>query len=337
MRKYLHLILLLLIVNFYKAQYSITSAANPSLGDIDAYDRLDTITLFHGTSGSNQTWNYSAITISLVCVNHTTYVPVSIVPTYTMYPTANLATDAAIGNKAMLNVSGTKIDIVGHAGFSVASSFSYPNPLTLITLPFSYGSNYIDSYTASAPSYTASGTFTHVADGYGTLQLPSITLYNVLKTTEDLVQTSFDGIMTGNLRRHTTKYYSAISKFPLLVIHTVTNVATGGGLMQSCHITGTLYKNYINAAIEYSEKLKTFEIYPNPARNEISLIPYDSNLIIQEVSIVNGLGQTVKSCSIDNQFTGNKITIPISDLSSGIYYVKVTSDKEPRIKKIIIE
>lgn len=69
-------------------------------------------------------------------------------------------------------------------------------------------------------------------------------------------------------------------------------------------------------------------IFPNPAKNTLTLIAETAG--VQEVKIVNSLGQIVKEFS----FEAN-VTIDIRDLNSGVYFVKVLGDN-PVTKKVVV-
>ena len=73
-------------------------------------------------------------------------------------------------------------------------------------------------------------------------------------------------------------------------------------------------------------------LFPNPAKNVIT-IQSESELKNSNVQLLNALGQTVKSISIENTTT----SINISDLNSGIYFVQLNYNNQKLIKKIIKE
>jgi len=70
-----------------------------------------------------------------------------------------------------------------------------------------------------------------------------------------------------------------------------------------------------------------FTAYPNPVKNVLTLKTEDA--IINTV-IINGVGQTVKSFK-------NISYLDVSDLSAGIYFVKVSTAKGSSVQKVIKE
>ncbi|GAA3588538.1 T9SS type A sorting domain-containing protein [Flavivirga amylovorans] len=74
--------------------------------------------------------------------------------------------------------------------------------------------------------------------------------------------------------------------------------------------------------------LSRFRISPNPATFQTT-IKLNKGLILEKISIYNGLGQFIKSTQ--------KSIIDTSDLSSGMYYLQIVTDKGNATKKLIIE
>ena len=70
-------------------------------------------------------------------------------------------------------------------------------------------------------------------------------------------------------------------------------------------------------------------MFPNPAKNTLTLASEMEG--IQEVQIVNSLGQIVKEFSFETS-----LTIDVKDLNNGIYFVKILSDN-PVTKKIVVK
>jgi len=79
------------------------------------------------------------------------------------------------------------------------------------------------------------------------------------------------------------------------------------------------YKNGAATAVNDIELKPTFTIYPNPATTSLQL-QFTEPLAVQKIHILNLNGQTVKE-------TQDATNIDISELSTGLYFVKVISDK----------
>ena len=70
-------------------------------------------------------------------------------------------------------------------------------------------------------------------------------------------------------------------------------------------------------------------IFPNPAKNTLTLASEIEG--IQEVQIVNSLGQIVKEFSFESN-----VTIDVKDLSNGIYFVKILGNN-PVTNKVVVK
>ncbi len=79
---------------------------------------------------------------------------------------------------------------------------------------------------------------------------------------------------------------------------------------------------------------KVFQIFPNPATNEITLsLPEEQN--INSISIFNSLGMEVKSIE-QTEIIGNKITISTTDLPVGLYHCSFVNQTERVTKSFVV-
>ena len=72
-------------------------------------------------------------------------------------------------------------------------------------------------------------------------------------------------------------------------------------------------------------------VYPNPSKGKI-LIQNLSNSITQNISVRNSLGNLVKVFENNNSL----ISIDLSNLENGIYFIEINSSIGKRIEKIIL-
>ncbi|WP_405610463.1 T9SS type A sorting domain-containing protein [Polaribacter sp. Asnod1-A03] len=71
-----------------------------------------------------------------------------------------------------------------------------------------------------------------------------------------------------------------------------------------------------------------FSMYPNPSKNKFN-IELSSELIIKKIEVFNSIGLLVK--------TAQKKEITTSSFATGIYFVRITTNKGKAIEKLIIE
>jgi hypothetical protein len=73
--------------------------------------------------------------------------------------------------------------------------------------------------------------------------------------------------------------------------------------------------------------LSQFNLYPNPVKEQFT-IQLAQGLELQSVNIYNSLGQFIKSTNYN--------VIKTTELSTGIYYVEITTNKGKATKKIVV-
>ncbi len=77
-----------------------------------------------------------------------------------------------------------------------------------------------------------------------------------------------------------------------------------------------------------------FEMYPNPSTGNSINISINDPEAVEEIMIINGSGQLVKTEKISDQ----NIVININDLTKGMYFVKVTyKDGQYQMEKLIVK
>ena len=103
-------------------------------------------------------------------------------------------------------------------------------------------------------------------------------------------------------------------------------------------ITGT-YQLNINISretlslgdISYNDEII---VYPNPASEKINIKVKNDQLSYNNISIINSLGQVVKTQKANSE---TDVNIDVKDLPSGLYLLNINSDSSTSVKKLIIE
>jgi hypothetical protein len=90
------------------------------------------------------------------------------------------------------------------------------------------------------------------------------------------------------------------------------------------------YSPMINVSFESGIGNYELNIFPNPIVGEQLNIQYNG-ANQAEISILNAMGQTVQSLVIQNN-----ISIPMDELSTGIYFIEVRIGNDKRIEKIVV-
>ncbi len=337
MKKNFFLLACVVVTLTGKAQYTLTASSNPTVGDVYNFDYADTTGINGGASGMGVLWNYT--NLSMMFAYSHTYTNVAATTNGTSFPTANIA-ELDGTNTLYYNYSTTKVDYLGssNSGYTAVNS----DPETFYTLPFSYGSSSSDnsasSYTISGIPYSMTGTTTATGEGTGTLNLPNGMSYsNVLKMK---IVRKLDIVIPGTsfLAENTLTSYlwlSSADKFPLLVVST--NSTKEGTTITSSK--GVSVNRIVH--LDVNTQMNTgndFAVFPIPAKKDIYLNFRVTENEPYKVSIYNTLGKSIKNIELNHLKIGlcNE-HVDLSELNTGIYFIKLSGKNTESIRKIIIE
>jgi len=83
--------------------------------------------------------------------------------------------------------------------------------------------------------------------------------------------------------------------------------------------------------------LANASLYPNPAKNNVTVkVSLVTGSKVQ-VEVMNTIGQVVKATSVQGLVGANTINVDLNGLSSGIYLVNIKADNATSTKKLVIE
>ncbi|MCE3227660.1 MAG: hypothetical protein K0S32_2211 [Bacteroidetes bacterium] len=326
-----------------KAQYTVTSAQNPIIGDIEQTWQLDTASLpAGGPGGVSQIWNYTGIAlVPSVAVMSNSYVAPSSAPNATVFPAAvNMAQTENGVDYTMAGYTSSGITIYGFSNPSVTAI--YQNPLTFATLPFTYGNistdTYSTSYTFSTTNVSAVGSVTTTGDATGTLNTPGNSFPNVLriKLENKMVQT-INSSFTQTINAVDYVYLNSSSKWSLLSQSSST-VSNNTNTVVVYQKSGKVSNNVLQSVKE-RDLHANFSIYPNPAsEKKINLHYVLTTSENYNLTVYNVLGQIVKEVTIGERAPGLYYDdVDLGTLSSGVYYLKLKGNKQEGTQKLILE
>lgn len=96
-------------------------------------------------------------------------------------------------------------------------------------------------------------------------------------------------------------------------------------------ITNTTLNTLQTASGVYELNAGSFEVYPNPSNGIITI---NSSDIVSKITVINVLGEVVKSITADSK----QVIVDLTDLKSNVYFLQITDDKnQTSIKKIVKE
>jgi hypothetical protein len=337
---YLCVLTALLSSQFANAQLTLTKAANePVIGDMNTRKGFDSTSALPVNMGSNQMWNFSAITANTV-VSMVTYTTASSTPSASSFPSATIAEDGGSGDYSYFNASSTQYALLG----SIDASGTYinfsSNPGIIATWPVTMGYNATDAFSgnvsvAGLPG-TAMGTMTLTGSGTGTLMLPggqSFTNVLQVKMTQTIDLNLAGGFVTGTITVNNYQYYHASQKFPLLQLQ-YQRTDVGGSITDSYEIL--VNNNVLTGINNATFTTPNLTIYPNPANDKVKVILDNAKAENVSIEITNQFGQTLKSVEAGNHSFINQ-SVDVSGLASGIYFVKTSVGNKTATKKLIIQ
>ena len=94
--------------------------------------------------------------------------------------------------------------------------------------------------------------------------------------------------------------------------------------------TNIFETEFVNALSNESYNILDFAVYPNPANNMVT-IQNKNNAVISKVTLVDILGKNIQTST----FNSSEVSMDISNLNAGIYFIEIYSNEVKTIKKII--
>lgn len=318
-----------------QAQVTLTKAANePVIGDMEMYQFYDTVSVLNNSTGTNQNWNFSALT-SNTLTEMTTYTTVASTPSASAFASATIAGDDGQGGYTYGKATATQYELVGIVDPNIALNFT--NTAIAAIWPVSYGYSNTDPFSGSASSGTmtgtSNGTITTVASGTGTITLPGGAVFNALqvKAIQKVNISLLFGFVTATVVNTTYSYYTATQKFPVL---TVTYSDASGAFTSN---TGDVKVNMnLLTGINDLNFDAAFSVFPNPAKDNVNVKLHNANNASCTVNIYNSIGQLAQSADLGND-TEILNNISISNLAAGMYIMKTTLGDKVSTRKLIVE
>lgn len=311
----------------FSASAQLTDANHsPAAGEMFSTYQCDSM-ITPGASGAGALWNYATIVTHSSIVNNYT----AAVNSNASYPQPGVAVASALsnmsyykGSAASLNYWGGNI-VIG----SVAATLIYTSPAVVAAYPMSLNttSSSVTSGSISIPAAAQTGTFTGIsntiADGTGTLVLPTGTFTNVYRvvTTQTI---NFTTSISGTVTQKNYDYYSVGTKEALF---TISNATIGTQFTSpSTQTIVTRSKPLVTSVNE--NKAVTFElgVYPNPSSTTVNFVT--ENAEAKQVLVYDITGKLVEK---QNLIEG-KLKLDVSNYNTGLYMYSVIGNANQTLK-----
>jgi len=351
MKQALLLIVSVVFVTVLRAQSpTLTSIINYGIGDKQITLTADTTGIEPGPAGINQTWDFSKLKRdSAMDSSIVNYIDPKKTQYSAAFKTANVAGEIAYKggvSYTFYDMTNAAIDGLGNAGYDSSTKTSngvkFTNALTQLAYPVQYGYNHAATYNTTPFGNNAAfsrSTYNVNADAFGSMKIRNTQYDSVLrlKVTQVVADSIPLGGGSGSFMFYDSitsyEFYCPGKKSPILTISYTPKVPYGK------RVTFNDFDHVRLTAIapEKNENI-SFSLFPNPAKNlvQISLILNQSSEA--EITIVNELGQAVKSLqNIPLMKGANNFNLDLGGMPHGIYFVNLISNGQMSRQKLVVD
>ncbi|MBV6484468.1 MAG: hypothetical protein KFKLKKLM_00974 [Flavobacteriales bacterium] len=269
----------------------------PPYGTTKTYN-IHSGTMTEPTTGANQVWDYSAISVSNIGAGVYTdpaTLPASVI---NKFPTATYV--EVWTSPAAPSVEEAIVDYykeypdslvrMGQQSSGGSNSSTWGDTQGIWNVSFGGSTN--ATYLNQSTGQLVSGVYTYAA--YGTLTTPYGTYNDVVMITRPGSKLFFS----------TTPYYGLLMNV----------IYSGPTTIAGAYIYDYTFATNVSETIE---ETTTFSLFPNPVNNVLNLV-FDANN--QKVEIYNVLGEIM----YNNISLNNNLSIDVSAFGSGVYFIKTT-------------
>jgi len=327
MKNQIILFMLTVIPTIMWGQPTINIAENYTIGTVLKFQSCDSSGVYAGSSGANQTWDFSSLSALPDTITERMVLPSS-TPFGNSFPSSNLAKKLPDNKYAYYDNNTNNSFLVGFVDTTSSFIINYPNSLLFAQRPITYETmvidTFTDNYSVAGGDFSGGGTVTINGDGYGTLILPNGTHNNVLriKTTQIQSDTLIQHPYISTSTTITYAWYDGTNPSPLLKID---SIYTSNFVSK----TVTYFLSKTTGITEISEQ-EELQFYPNPATEHITLMTKEKGIL----TITNKIGQVVFITQINESGT----IISTNNLQPGIYQlIFQTSKQKPISKPLLIQ
>lgn len=317
--------------------FSLSAVAQPSLnegnfaptigGNVNYY-MVSNYTGDEGPAGASQNWDFSNVTNDTIF--QVGYISCAASPDCSGNPGTTLVMTESNGAYIYYIVDNNKMSIKGleiqAQGQNVA--FHYSDPEDYMQFPFTFNDSYSDNFKCTASitgvNILRSGISTVSADAYGTLKTPIGTYQNAIRIYTHQVYSDTMSIGGNNqIMNYDTKIYSWYQPDIHEILMSISSISINGAApsvtLQYSDATST------TSIQNLTKGNANFEVYPNPATDYATIKLTQGNNAIQNIDVVNILGQRVATY-LGNSLSQNQngvYSIDLKAIPSGIYWLQV--------------
>lgn len=289
-------------------------------GEIFTTYQCDSLGITAGASGAGAMWNYASITThSSMLVGYSVTVN-----TNTSYPMPGLSLSSTANNSSYYTSDPTDTKywggniLVGSIGATLtytsgAFTAKYPMNLNTSTVAAIGGS-------ISVPALSQNGTFTGsagtIADGTGTLMLPTGTYTDVVRVVTTQTINFTTPLASGTVTQKNWDYYLVGTKNSLFTISASTVVTSLAPTPSSQTVVTRSAPSSVGVK-ENKANLISLSVFPNPSSTQITLSTESDKA--NSVEIYDLAGKIISVYTFEN----NKVNFSTLEMTSGVYFYTV--------------
>jgi hypothetical protein len=292
-----------------------------------------------GISGENVVWDYS----SLIAIKEFTG-NINMVVSNSSFSDATTELEE-FGTSFFLKGDENSLQQVGYASKDMRTIVQYTEPYEKMIFPLSMGQSHASTFSGdysfnSELVASIDGNGLIEADAWGTLKLPNNKVFlNTLRVKSVKTYTiNFNSQKPQQTDVVTYRWYNSVHRYPLLVltIYTTTtgsNVSTNYQAAYNSNAVGT-------SSIHENPEDSKLELFPNPARNEITLRIISRTSSTAHLQVYDITGKIVLDKPEINLLQGtNLITLDdeISRLKPGAYMLKFQNGDVVSSRQFLLE
>ena len=310
------------------AQLILSEADNaPLIGNTFTYERAAYIAPPAG--GADLLFDYSSLTSTGTV--QLTWIDPSLYSNADANPTAEIA--LADGPDTMLfATTSAGLELVGERneltilGTNFVLDIQHTDNLLDLKLPLSFGEAWSDviagSVTADGSTGTRNGTFSAVADGYGSIVLPggsTAPVLRVRKQLTEIVQIPINDVLSDVVhKRLQVDYYAPWLKMPILSSY-VDSLTYILNIVE----TGTRYMLADPVGVSSASLDNSVVVYPNPANDMVSIGFLERMPAGTRITLLDRTGRIVEDRTFAN--IPLRHDMPLADHPDGLYVVNITT------------
>ena len=301
---------------------------SPVAGEVFSTYQCDSLGVTPGASGASTLWNFATITTHSSVVNNYT----AAVNSNTLYPSPGVSVASALSNMSYYKASlsdlrywGGNITVGG-----VAASLVYSTSAITAVYPMNFNStgSSITSGSISIPAVSQTGTFTGnseaLADGTGTLVIPTGTFNNVIRVVTSQTINFNVQLGAGTVNQKNYEYFNVGTKEALFTITTSTITAPLVGTSTQTLITRT--KPVTVGIKENKQALIELSVYPNPSSTTVNFVTESAEA--KQILVYDVTGKLVEK----QNFTDGKLKLDVSGYSAGLFMYTVIGNNNQTLK-----